>query len=432
MKAFAVAALLLLAAGALAGCTQQDQATLSSAATALHSALTNTSFAGVERPSDAYCGKDSRPEGAGCVHEPVKGDPNSRADPPGLVELRGWVLGTPVCKESGTHGCFEYGAEILLDTSWDSSLDAGSGVTPIDTPDKVVHFLTPDDVLMFGQGSAGGSPQVDSDGLSFGGSQALVVHVEIVGWAADHAGKPNDRASAPSGWTEQTAFGEGPGVFWAYPPQRLWTGSTFVPWQQDAYVRLVGLGWEDEPHVSCNPDGAFGAGTCSGESSGTSGEAGDRSRINCWFGQTMWGIPAPSSTSKRGWMELHPPDYMVLLDAQKPRPKDTTMQFQTSLGTFPITFAKENAILSICADDQRSGDDASATLLIHPGPRPSATSQLACGALENGDFTVQASKNVIVTAETSPIPHCRVEAHMNGSNSFNAKLFALYVARWVP
>ncbi|HUR17896.1 MAG TPA: hypothetical protein VMZ51_03035 [Acidimicrobiales bacterium] len=331
-------------------------------------------------PSEVFCGnRPKRPQGSPCATGSV---PTAKAKE--HVEIRGTVTGIQGYFDSDANReeiNEEFLVTVLLDHGWkpaDPDQAAVTTLADIDTWTTPYNANTwaPDSLLR-------------PDGAIWGGPEAMVIHVEVDGWlpsgrmcrtkAAD--GSCAEPGPAPVSWKESRGM---PGaVRWAFDPE-------FPPSQAAAccklrvgsYLRLVGTMWEDEVHE-------FGLGPVVGAAH------------SCWNEGT---------TTGRGWMEMHPVDYMALLD--KPPP------------------AKDALETLVACERPGPGPAGNATSfgkdIIVPGTPPGGA-KVACEYRVDPDFTDESS---VVEQLITKLPNgVHVEVKLKREQS-SAKFKATYHVSW--
>ncbi|SRR6266568_738594 len=312
--------------------------------------LHHSTSATVIKPSDAFCGKKPKSSTGGPC------DPNGnvyggRAQE--HVEIRGWVVEVdghdhPPCQRCGDETCQdEYRFDILLDHDWTPE---ASGVYPINTPREVNLAVTPVNLMVWGDGSV------------------PIVHVEVDGWGRgrmchqlrDMFGRVIRTVDtpAPDDWRPVPENKEARWSFDPGDPPSMQPGLL----QKGDYVRAVGTLWEDSPH----------------------GMAG------CWAG--------------RGWLELHPVDFLARLDP--PPPHATTFK-----------------LIAICGTTAIGGVDHD---IFPPGPRPSATATVGFEEIPDSAFTLWDSVQP-PTGSRVKVMSDRIRVHLSLREG---KFKAAYVVFW--
>jgi hypothetical protein len=185
-------------------------------------------------------------------------------------------------------------------------------------------------------------------GWAMGGPGSLVVKVEIDGWLeGGRIRPPHDYGPAPVGWSPTANTDQR--VSWVFDPDNPPSESQYTgPLQPGDYVRLVGTRWEDGPHTS----GGVGG---------------------CWN---------EGFTAGRGWIEMHPVDYMARI-TQVPR---------TGHGPYD---ANSWDVLTLCDNASVSGWEVMA-----PGPRPAPNATFGFERQVIGDFTALAHLNPPLSVST--------------------------------
>ena len=282
------------------------------------------------KPTDAFCGNIPRDQVGPC--SPNSDAPKGKVRP--NVEIRGFISQIKLASDvtETTRIPEEDAFTIVLDWGWQPDpLAVAAGIQPLNTLEAVSTAVTPFNITAFGTDASlrgdenSHAAQLDGTGRAWGGAGALAIHVEVNGWL-DHGGGRKEGRPTPADWIR---LPNNPDTGWpfdtSHPP-------SFPPGQTlkvGDYVRLVGALWEDHPLQRGFPP------------------------AECW---------KDGFTSGRGWMEMHPVDFMALLPA--PSHPD-------ALET-----------LSICGD-------ASISRVIRPhDPRPSETSTIGFEEHIDGDFTV--------------------------------------------
>jgi hypothetical protein len=321
------------------------------------------------RPPDATCGSItngatppgpspgrncSRSDPKCCLSKAQKTDGSnvSAVSAREQVEMRGWVtsIAQRECANScraGIDDCQGYGDcdnnmcgqgigeeyrfDIAIDLDWDKSPCLPASVMTINSLDTLAASITAGNLESAQMATADGTP----------GGANIVVHVEVDGWfeggrmgIAKFGPPPTDwhpaaRSNALVGWPFDPDFP---------PTEALYANQGALA--KGDYVRLVGTLWED-----------------------THGESG------CWAAQNV--------TSRRGWMELHPVDYMARIN-RKPRATHGNWD-RSSWGvlalcggasgslwkiTPPVAVPGPNAILAV--DDPRVAPDFTAPATTRP------------------------------------------------------------------
>jgi hypothetical protein len=139
---------------------------------------------------------------------------------------------------------------------------------------------------------------------AWGGPNALVLHVEINGWGSnpETAEVRMRQLPPPDGWDTPN---ETPGVAWAFDPYRPPTMPGLeVGLVSGDYVRMVGLLWEDDPHVDSDEN-----------RSGVDADRTDHGK-HCWKSGDH-----DEGRNGRGFSEVHPVDYLAELSP--PQRNDT-------------------------------------------------------------------------------------------------------------
>lgn len=171
-------------------------------------------------------------------------------------------------------------------------------------------------------------------------------------------------------------------VHWAFdpgfPPSRL---DVCCRATVGSYVRLVGTMWEDEVHE-------FGLGPVVGAAH------------DCWN---------EGATAGRGWMEMHPVDYMALIE--KPAPRTDVVDS-----------------LVVCERPSSSGTTTSVTKDVTlPGGRPSPDAHVGCEYRIDPDFT--AEKQIVVHRMVPGPTGFHIEVTLD-RQSQSAKFKATYHVFW--
>jgi IPT/TIG domain len=226
------------------------------------------------------------------------------------VEIRGWITYIDGFEDDGD----EYVFNVRLDLDWDPSACPSAGITSINSLDALSQAITPHNLARIGGGQIVSS---NSKGFAYGGSESLVVKVEVNDWEgrspSDWPGVPG--AGVLDGWQPYDNSGQKgykSGRHWIYDPLRPPGTPAGAVLKVNDYVRIVGTLWEDDPHTS-DSSNAHDAQVCWDEG----------------FNHT--GISFDGHTFGRGWFEVHGVDYMAILwpaEAPKPpRPPETASTF---------------------------------------------------------------------------------------------------------
>jgi hypothetical protein len=325
------------------------------------------------RPSLVFCGNRVKGSTPGCTSKATGVNGNMPAYE--RVEVRGWVVGGDPYFNDGED---EFIFNLLLDHGWTSDTLSSSGVTPYNTADQINRAITPHNVITFGHGDQGGAARLSPDANIWGGTRAMVLHIEVNGWGPARMGP----APPPADWVPvrgQTGWPFDPANPPAVRPGPLVDGD---------YVRLVGTLWEDEPHRL---------------EGGNGGDAGKDAK-GCWrggsTGQGTWG---------RGWFEIHPVDYMAKIERDPANDRAGALH-----------------VIAMCGDGELTRQ------LTPPGPRPSPTAVVEVEEFVDNDFTVwrsvQTQNRVTKISETTAQVQVRIET--GGAFGHGAKFKALYRVFW--
>ncbi|MFN0167939.1 MAG: hypothetical protein ACKV22_16055 [Bryobacteraceae bacterium] len=321
-------------------------------------------------PSMVFCGNSVKGSTPGCLSKAT--GPNGNMPAYERVEVRGWVVDTPYF----IPGEDEFGFNLLLDHGWTS--DTLSGVTPYNTADKINKAITAHNVIAFGNGDQGGPARLSSDANIWGGTRAMVLHIEVNGWGPARM----KSKQPPRDWVPVRE-----GVAWPFDPENppaVHPG----PLASGDYVRLVGTLWEDEPHKL---DGGVG------------GDEGKDAK-GCWRGGSTG-----QGTFGRGYFEIHPVDYMAKIERDPANDRAGALH-----------------VIAMCGDGEVTRE------LVPPGPRPSPSSVVEVEELVDDDFTVWRSvktqNRVTKTSDTTAQVHVRIET--GGLFGHGAKFKAMYRVFW--
>jgi hypothetical protein len=343
------------------------------------------------RPSQVFCGNRVK-QGGGCTSKAT----NSDGETPAVenVEVRGWVLQITGFDGPGTSED-EFRLNVLLDHGWIPASPAADSLNIFATPEKINSAITPHNLIGFGNGDAmtgqftlkglgpsgSGPAKLHPDDNSWGGSRAHVVHVEINGWGPARMSTP-----APADWVRLDHDPDVGDVGWPFDPVNP-PSLHGTPLELGDYVRLVGTLWEDEPHVH------------SGENGGDDGKDGK----GCWnggaTGQGRYG---------RGYFEIHPVDYMAIID-RVPGNQKERLEFVSMCGTSSLS-----------------------RLVPPPGPQPSPNASIAVEEFVDNSFTVWQSVKTTNRFQVRPDNVTVIDVDIEGGGLFGhgAKFKAAYRIFW--
>lgn len=383
-----LAALLVLAVAGCGGITSSDVTALRQ-----YDELRTATGTTVIKPSELYCGAGDKvvQSAGGCSSHATDG--NGPLPAFERTEVRGWVLETPAW--TGDQAEVAFG--VLLDWGW----PAAPGVRAINTPEAIIQALTPHNIIGFGHSPA--DRTMPSSRLltgavgasAWGGPNAAVVHVEVIGWRV--AGNP------PADWGVSKT--DGNGTTWAFPFDPFRPVAQ-PPMQRDLlpgdYVRLVGTEWEDGCHC------AAGVGPGKYDGGGVAGlPITDPESIKAEEAKARWHDGSFNlGPIGRGWTELHPVDYMAVLDSPT-HPNDVLEV---------ISMAGESELL-------RS---------IKLPPKPSATAHVVFRKIDSG-FTLLNAGDLALEDITASSDGINAHIKLNGRSGIKpgyAKYFAGFYVAW--
>jgi len=237
---------------------------------------------------------------------------NQSRRPAILAEIRGWIVGGDLPPLGNYVGDDEqeYHLNVSLDMGWTPAPETVAYVTPINRVSTLMDVMPAFNLAAFNGRSANGDV--------WGGPGAAVVHVEYNAWSK---GRTYDIGTFPGGpdtfvpanWRPVRTFLDASGQPWnaylpfsPYFPANLFDPSA-QPYKNGDYVRLVGLLWEDEPHLNDYPS----------------------ENKKCWDDNGYH--------STRGWLEMHSVDYMVKISP--PAISRPPALYQScSSGTYTVNF----------------------------------------------------------------------------------------------
>jgi hypothetical protein len=264
--------------------------------TDVYSAYTATEV----RATELWCGnRDWRGRDVPCTSKATSrgGEMRSR-----VVEVRGWLLTDPIYTFVNVEDKVDENEvllDLLLDWGWEQQYPASEHAWAVNTPERINQSITPHNIIHFGVDSSGiGSTRLTQS--VWGGSRAAVVHVEINGWGPSIT--PGRKRPLPTTPLERARF-EGWVTSASAPPGKERVLFPFDPFHPPSangdtalsagdYVRMVGMLWEDEPHVT----------------DGGNGRDEGKDAKGCWKDG-----PHDLGDWGRGFFEIHPVDYLAIL-----------------------------------------------------------------------------------------------------------------------
>jgi len=367
-----------------------------------------------------------------------------------MIEVRGWVLshGEP----RNVYGAWvddnnedELPFDLLLDVGWTPT----PGITAINDAATVTQWLTPYNIVAFGEKAPVFNPPVGADPANalppgtgmddapsskwselghkskWGGTASAVVHVEVDGWGADRGcswlgtgatpqygyygdstnptslscysgatGYFSYESFTPFGWTFTTASGHTTWfpIHWPFPIAVSDSNGMHSYIQNGDYVRVVGTLWRDGYHGPSNllyPPSGYG-------------DMGDAK--SCWQGDDDY-------TNNSGHLEIHPVEFV---EKRSPPPLETVHVL---------------AAYQIC---DKWGDLVQLTDSFRMPSRPYADSVLHVDEYLRGDFTNYTSLRPTSAEQRVYIDPTGLVSIFVQAEDANppAKFMALYDAYW--
>jgi hypothetical protein len=310
------------------------------------------------KPSDVFCGNcpkgrkcgEFSPPKQGCIAKAGKGLAREH------VEIRGWVVDPGYYGDDNNE---EYIFEVLLDRGWTPIIPTDV-VHPISSPHEIAAAITPHNVIEFSRGIA------RLDGTAWGGSKSAVIKVEVDGWGPARMSHPLP-VPPPNDWIRLPRDRLVGWPFDSQNPPSLPGG----PLRDSAYVRLVGTLWEDTYHPNV-------------------GSVEEKKAKHCWARHATSYTPGDHPRyllEERGWFEIHPVDFLAVLDS-------------------PAAHTDTLEAIAICGTGEVTRD------IRPPGPRPSQTATVGFEEILDNAFidweSVKTPNRVTVSSDGIRV-HVRVE-----------------------
>jgi hypothetical protein len=219
-----------------------------------------------------------------------------------VAEVHGWLLTDPIYTWVNVEDEVDENEvllDLLLDWGWEQQYPASEHAWAVNTPERINQSITPHNIIHFGVGSSGTGFSLLTRNV-WGGSHAVAVHVEINGWGPAFSGRDRPLPTTQlervrfEGWVTSASAPAGKeSVLFPFDPFHPPSTIGYTDLSKGAYVRMVGMLWEDAPHER---DG------------GNGGDQGKDAK-GCWKDGVH-----DLGDHGRGYFEIHPVDYLAILD----------------------------------------------------------------------------------------------------------------------